>query len=181
MITWAYIAGFLDGDGWITVSDNKNATTQRWTIGFTQSYKKHEFMQILFEFLINNGIKCDIRERIVMGSIHKETKMINIMITTQEAVSLLSKKLIPFLVMKKTLAIQALAYTKNRLKKRGFGLKNKFQNTNRYWKNEEDIKLNKLNKDGFFNLAIANELNRSVDSVAHRLYRLRIERHRNEN
>lgn len=22
MITWAYIAGFLDGDGWITVSKN---------------------------------------------------------------------------------------------------------------------------------------------------------------
>ncbi len=176
MITWAYIAGFLDGDGWITVSQNKNATTQRWTIGFTQSYKKHEFMQTLFEFLMNNGINCDIKERIVMGSIHKETRMINIMIRTQEAVFLLSKKLIPFLVMKKTLAIHAMTYTKNRMKKRGFGLTNKKQKKRIYWKESDDNKLKNLINNGFSNLAIANELNRSIDSVGHRLYRIKLTR-----
>jgi len=42
MITWAYLAGFIDGDGWITVRKNKNCKTKKYVVGLTQSSKEKE-------------------------------------------------------------------------------------------------------------------------------------------
>ena len=47
MITWAYVAGFLDGDGWITGSKNKNCSTIRFAVGLTQKSTAKKEMYLL--------------------------------------------------------------------------------------------------------------------------------------
>ena len=106
VVHWAYIAGFLDGDGWITGSKNKNCLTMSWVIGFTQVDRKHIFMKNLQTFFINNRIKANLTTRKTYGSIKKETKMINVTIKEQKSIVILLNKIITFLIMKKDLTIK---------------------------------------------------------------------------
>ena len=173
-MTWEYIAGFLDGDGWITISKDKNRSTKRYVVGFTQSARQEIFMLYLQSFLIENGIKAPMINRSVSNNIAENAEMLNIHVKEQKSVVTLLELINPHLFMKKELGEEALLYTKDRLEKRGYGLKNIKQKKKMYWKEEEDNQLKILQEEGFSNIVIANKLKRSVNSVGSRLSRLGI-------
>lgn len=176
MITWEYLAGFLDGDGWITFSMNKNCSTRRYAIGFTQANREKRSMKRILNFLIQNGINAKMKPRVVEGSIKKKTKMLNIIVREQVSMVRLLEKVAQHLLFKRKKALEGLKYLKDRIDKRGVGLEVHVQKTKRYWKIEEDKNLLILHRRRYSSRAIAFRLSRSIDSVSHRLYRLGVTR-----
>jgi hypothetical protein len=172
MINWAYIAGFLDGDGWITVSKNKNANTKRYTVGLTQSKKRNEAMIKIYKFIQRHRINATFFERTVNTIIKANYPMINIHIKEQKSLIKILKFLIPFLLIKKKLAIEAFNYTKERIIKRDNGYIYT-QKKKKYWRLKEIKKLIILKKQGYGDKSIAKILKRNSDSISHKLYRIR--------
>jgi len=168
MITWGYIAGFLDGDGWITVSKNKHASTKRYVIGLTQS--KHELiaMRKIFRFIKRHGIRATFLER---GTFKSTTPMLNIHVKHQKSVVKFIKFVMPFLLIKINKARECLSYTESRLKQRGVGLLDLKNRKKKYWKESEIKLLLKLQSQYNSNKTIGNILGRSSNSVAHKLLR----------
>jgi predicted transglutaminase-like cysteine proteinase len=168
MLNWAYLAGFLDGDGWITISRGKNGKISKYIAAICQSIKEKEKMLKIFNFIQNNNIHCTFIER-------NNQSMINITISEQRSIVKFLKNIIPFLLIKKNKAIKAINYTKNKLIKRG--IKYLYQKRKKkYWRMREIKKLIKLLKLGYSNNAIALILKRNTDSIGHKLYRLNLKR-----
>lgn len=174
MITWQYIAGFLDGDGWITMSARKPYPAP--TIGFTQHSRTRVYMMEIAEFLQFNNVIASVRDRRVMGSINKETIMINVMVREQRSVALLLENIIPYLLFKRDKAEECLKFVRDRIAKRGIEGADCLQSTNHYWKPSEIEELLRLQSEGYSNRAIAKLLNRSTDSISHKLNRLKVVR-----
>ena len=84
MISWEYLAGFLDGDGWITSSKNKNCRTIRYTIGFTQKATCESQMKMICKFLNEREICASIRHRFSKTpSAPTPVEMVNVIISKQ--------------------------------------------------------------------------------------------------
>lgn len=171
MINWAYIAGFLDGDGWITGSKNKNCSTIRFTVGFTQKSTAKKEMYLLFDYLKQHNIKANFSYRVSKGSINKEVEMVNIYVREINSTIKLLENLIPYLLFKKDKAIYCVEYLKNKKHKKGKWIIG--DGTNRYWSKVEVWILKRKLKGGFHPSAIADMLGRSSQSVSQKLSRLR--------
>lgn len=115
-MNWAYIAGFLDGDGWITFSKNKNCKTYTCVVGFTQVATRVDFMRDLYTFLKNNDINGTFIERDSKNNIDPKgyTKMVNIHIKEIKSVILILENMLPFLMIKKEKAKDAIKYLKTK-------------------------------------------------------------------
>lgn len=176
MISWPYLAGFLDGDGWITASKNKNCSTKRYTVAFTQSATTHEQMKAIREFIQMDGIRVGWVNRLsVTPSAPLPVPMINLMVKKQASVVQLLEHLLPHLLIKRGVAEEALTYTKTRLHQRGYGLIVPINNQRRPWTEKEEAQLLKLWDEGNLRTrAIAFELNRTMHSVSQKLAKLRV-------
>jgi len=177
MINWAYIAGFIDGDGWITTYKNKYSKPIVGVIGICQKSDKYKKMLNIVNFFDKESIKyCLIKIN------QKPTKlvsipieMIRIIIKERKSILKVCQKLIPFINIKKTQLIKLKNITQNRLIER----KNNYNKINliliqskkKYWTNKEDNIIKNLIKQGRSNIFIAKKLNRSINSVSHRIYR----------
>lgn len=172
MITWQYLAGFLDGDGWITGSKVKGCSTRSYTVGFTQSAAVKEFREI-YNFLKSNGLSVSWNERWVRSEkVPKPVLMANISLKEQESVVELLSKLIPHLLIKKKIAQEALSYYKQRLDKRGVGLEVVSSKAKSSWKRREVSLLQRMKQEGYSTRAICNELGRTFDSVNRKWHQL---------
>jgi len=178
MISWAYLAGFLDGDGWITSSKNKNCTTRRYLVGFTQKRTECRYMLEMHHFLQANGIRSTVLKRVSKTPlVPRRVRMIDIHVREQESIVRLLEQLTPHLLIKKEKAMGCIGYLKDRLDKRGALVGPvKQQETNVYWSQAQIQELLQLHAEGHGNRSIASKLNRSMDSVAHKLYRLGLTR-----
>lgn len=176
--SWAYVAGFLDGDGWITSSANKHARTRRYTVGFTQRATSAVFMEGLVQFLLDEGVACGTLRRIVTSPrIPEPVEMMDIRVSKQEDVALMVRRMLPHLVLKQALAMECLAYVDDRLAKRGAFLPATGRQVTRvYWRTAELSTLTDLHQQGYGSRAIAARLGRSENSVIHKLFRLRMVR-----
>jgi len=172
-ITWAYIAGFIDCDGWVTFS-------KKYVIGLTQSNIFRKEMELISNFLNDNGVSNSLIERNTMTMIRgveSQKKMINIMIFKQESLILLCENVLPFSLIKKDKIINCLKWCEKRAFERciGIDIKNK-QPTNIYWKDDEINDLIEMVNLKYSYKRMAYKLNRSIDSISAKLERLKREK-----
>ncbi len=99
------------------------------------------------------------------------------MVKEQASVVFLLGRLAPHLLIKKQIALDALVYTKDRLRKRGYGLVMPEIGKKRGWSKREEIKLLVLRREGFGARAIAHDLKRSMDSVYQKSHKLAMGAH----
>jgi len=177
-VSWAYLAGFLDGDGWITSSKNRNSKTRRFVIGFTQKSTHAVFMQKICAFLDAQDVRYTYKTRIVRSPrVPTSVEMVNIHIKEQVSVVKAVTELHPHLVLKKDKALACLTYTTDRLVLRGhFSDPPLVQDKRKYWTTREIETLHDMHTQGHGNRSIAGKLSRSADSVSHKLYRLGLTR-----
>jgi hypothetical protein len=174
-MTWAYLAGFLDGDGWIT-SSASGIRTRRYTIGLTQKETALPFMQDIAAFLDEHGVAYQwVRRSVVSPRVSTPVMMVDIRVSQQSSVVKLATQLLPHLRLKRAMAAECLDSVTRRLDQRGVGvLHHVFQPA--AWTYDEVCRLRDLHASGNGNRSIASKLGRSVDSVSHKLYRLRLVR-----
>jgi hypothetical protein len=176
-VTWEYFAGFLDGDGWITGSRNRNCRTIKYTVGVTQLLSQKPAMMMLAQFLEAQGVAVQIVERISEGILKTKTPMIDIRICEQASLVFILQKIIPHLLMKRDKAEACLRDLQIRREHRAVDVECRAaQPTNVYWTQHDIDSLLALHDAGFGNRAIAARLERSVDSVSKKLHRLQIRR-----
>lgn len=187
MITWSYIAGFLDADGWITCSNYKSKTGKKtkniiYLAGITQLDKRAIFMNEIFEFIKNEGINCKWNRRkqgFNKNNIKSTGKMINITIKEHESLIKFLSNIKDYLLIKKEKATEALTYLNDKRKIKILEKNYKVQERKqKYWKQKEIEILLDLHSLGYSNKAIAVCLNRNWNSIAHKLHRLEIIRER---
>lgn len=175
-MNWAYLAGFLDGDGWITVSKNKNCKTTSTTIGFTQLYTRKKCMIKIYKFLIKNKIKCNIYDRKAPSNIHSNgfANMTNIHIREISSQIKFLSETIPFLVIKIDKAKKCYKYLTNKEEKRSATV----QPPAGYKKwNKKEIKtLIQMKNNNFTYNNIAKKLNRSSRSIISKYIKTKIPR-----
>lgn len=177
MITWPYLAGFVDCDGWITSSKNKNCSTRRYLIGLTQSAKFEKEMRMIHDFLSVNGIKSGFVRRSISPSSNLKGNypMVNIHIKAQLSVISFLEETMAFMLIKKDKATECYNYTLDRIiKTRGNPVKSQVKK--KYWSKNETQRLMRLHVEGYSNNVIAEKLERSSNSVGHKLYRLGVVR-----
>lgn len=173
MLSWPYLAGFLDGDGWVTSSKHKNARTRRYTIGFTQKADKIDFMMAIRDFLVAEGVSVGIVQRLVSSPrVLMPVAMVDLRIGDQKSVAMLSAYLLPYAELKRNILNECHAYVVSRIAKRGVLVAPGFQPTNVYWTPLEVDTLLRFHAEEYGNKAIADLMGRSEDSVSHKLYRL---------
>lgn len=103
-ITWPYIAGFIDCDGWI--SHYKSQGRTRIGCGLTQSVERREGMEAIRDFLESQGVSTpfNVRDK----SWKSDIKMINIIVSARASVIILLENVVPYLVLKRDIAQEAL-------------------------------------------------------------------------
>lgn len=195
MITWAYVAGFLDGDGWITKTKYKRKSDSNKEYGFenyiyaagmTQLIVCENEMRQIYDFLVLKGIKATWLQRKQRSNISGNGDMVNIHIKHQESLIEFLKKIMPYLLLKKKIGQECLEYLENKKiqREKENNAKKKLlscQTTNIYWSREEIDILKRLLKEGYSNTYIASQLNRSVNSIGHKIYRMKIGRWKKTN
>ena len=170
MITWSYIAGFLDGDGWIGKCYLKSGRPI-YLAGVTQVALQKELMLEIHKFLINNGINSKFKVR-NKNNWKSSLKMVNVTVKEQKSLLKFLTKIKPYLLIKKALAEEVVIYLKKRIKTRN--LKPLPSKNKRYWSNSDCKKLYFLVNKGMSNVEISHRLNRGTGAVAHKIKRLKI-------
>lgn len=172
MITWGYIAGCIDCDGWVS---NTEKTKQ---IGITQSEKYENEMYKISEFLNINRINHIFTKRVPhRTTVHWNYQMLNIVVKNQQTIVDLCNIIEDYILFKKDLIIKLRDDLIKIINNRNY-MKSKFlevcikQDKRKYWKDEEISKLNELLNRGIDPILIAEELNRSYSSVKHKISRL---------
>jgi hypothetical protein len=179
MISWAYLAGFLDGDGWITKNKNKNCGTESWTIGWTQTARERVAMTQMRDWMHQRGIRSSMVDRTVKTQILDKSQMVNIHVKEQKSALRLLLNIRSHLLMKKHLAEACITHLRSRIRMRG-DTKNPVptQPTNVRWTRREIVRLKSMHESGYRNRAIASALGRSKHSVAQKLCKLGMTRSR---
>lgn len=178
MITWPYIAGFIDCDGCITKTKvhgrKKHGLQWRYTIVLVQSGNFYEEMQAICKFLQDNCIKNSFVNRPFAKSTLGTTHMINIVVGSQQSMYNLLEKILPYLLFKKQKAIDAKQYLEAHLQKR-VPLKEakKFTTRKNKWQFEEVQQLKKMYTQNHSYVSISNALKKNIPSIAQKLKRLR--------
>jgi len=170
VVNWAYLAGFIDCDGWVTQSNG------RYVIGLTQSRIFLDQMKQISEFLTENRVFHSFIERDTVTMIRGEestAKMCNIHIKAQEALRIVCEAILPYSLIKKDKIESCLAYAKERLAKRGVGIELPAkQLEKRKWNRLELEILADMRIKGYGHRYIAHKLGRSVNSVSRKFHKL---------
>lgn len=172
-INWAYIAGFLDGDGWITFSKNKHCDTYYYVVGFTQIATRIDFMREIYKFLQENKVNATFIERDSKNNIDPKgyTKMINIHIKEIRSLIFVLKNILPFILLKRDKAENCLKYLLEKESKRCYGV----QKPSGYksWTKSEIKRLITMHNNGFNHNVIAKSLYRSTNSISQKFDKLK--------
>lgn len=174
-VTWPYIAGFIDCDGWITWHKPKHSRI-RVTCGLTQSVTRMDGMKAIQRYLENQGVSAPLMIR--NKSWKSDIKMVNIRISARASVIKLLENILPYIILKRDLAYEALEITRRleeeRLRKRPrrdeievITAKSKMP-----WTEEEVELLRTYTADGYNLAAIAAKLQRSCGAVGNQRSRL---------
>lgn len=174
MITWEYLAGFLDGDGYIT--HYATGHTVRYTVGFTQKATREVYMKQIFDFLVDENVSPKWVPRVSQTpSAPTPVAMIDIRVSEQRHIISLLEKLQAHLVFKKTLAIQCLCDLKDRRLKRGDDMLEQYPKAQRTGWSDIDIKtLQEMAQQGYQAKVIAAALRRTPISIWKKAHRLQI-------
>jgi hypothetical protein len=171
MITWAYIAGFLDGDGWVTSSITcKTTGNLRYVAGVTQSISCEKYMQDIRTFLIERGISVQyvIRKKNWKSSL----RMVDIRIGSKKGLLMFLPKIIPYLLIKKELAKEALRYIRAKQKRRAvIPCKD---GTYRMWANKEVLDLKRYVSLGWSNAMISKKMRRGLSSITQKISKTKL-------
>ena len=184
MVSWAYIAGFLDGDGWIGKTNSVSKRCKKnivYTIGMTQVLSKEKEMKEIYDFVESSNIRIKWNTRKQHVSSRGDGYMINLTIKHQESVIKFLNNIKKHLIIKKMLAIECINYLKQKviLRKEDEEMRKELiprQSTNLYWTQEEVISLKEMLLQERSNIYIASKFGRSVNSVGHKIYRLGLKR-----
>lgn len=175
-VTWPYIAGFLDCDGWITWGKPKQGRI-RVTCGLTQSVTRLDGMKTIQTYLKNQGISAPLVFR--NKSWKSDIKMVNIQISARTSIITFLENILPYIILKRDLAYEALAIArqleKDRLRRnpRMAEVEITESRSNLPWSEEEVDLLRKYTADGYNVAAIAAKLQRSCNAVSNQRYRQR--------
>lgn len=104
-MTWEYIAGFFDGEGWIAKSPKPEGHLAKYTIGIGQSTKQADVLYVISEFLKSERINC----RIYKECPEFVTHMTRLLISDSRSISNFLRSVLPFLLVKHEKAAAALA------------------------------------------------------------------------
>lgn len=174
---YSYFAGCIDCDGCIVEVPHK--TCKSFRLNLTQHEQYFMGMQDIVNKLTTYGYTLSFNKRISWAEKY-DSYMYDINIKERKSVIKLLANLIPFLVFKKDKAIMALNYLKERDVKAPLNRGEIFtQSKRRYWTEDEHQELIKLHSEGYTNTGIAKVLNRSRESVGHRLHRHGVLRNQN--
>lgn len=105
--SWAYIAGFTDGDGCITRELSKGVYVYA-RIRWAQKESESAVLDWIGDFLVSQGIKTGRRRFSTATAGHKYPQR-ELAITNAEDTRLVLHQLVPYLVVKRQRAIEALA------------------------------------------------------------------------
>ena len=169
---YAYYAGCIDCDGSI-ISRNRE-TSDSYTVNLTQHERSAEEMTDLAKELESYGYTVSFTSRVAWAEKY-DNLMYNINVSSRESVIRLLENLIPYLRFKKEKAEEAVRLLKVMDVKQPimYGVDDR-QAKRRYWTEEEDQILEKLNSEGYSHAGIGKVLNRSRNSVSHRLMRNKV-------
>lgn len=172
---WAYIAGCVDCDGWIsqTGKDESGALKKNYavTVGITQHVSCKDGMERIAEFMRGEGLSVCLVDR--DSNTHHNTPMLNITVKENRSVVELLEKISPYMLFKKEKAEVCISDLKDKMVR----LRNVSDATpaagakRRYWTPEEVETAHRMKSDGYNLVAIAETLGRSHQSVAQRLDR----------
>lgn len=167
---YAYYAGCIDCDGCIIKRKRKTAS---FVVNLTQHEISVEDMRNLAEELRAYGYRVSLTSRVAWADKY-DNLMYNINISARDCVIRLLENLIPYLRFKKEKAKEAVRLLKEMNEKQPimYGHDDK-QLKRRYWTEDEDKELVRLNAEGYSHAGIGKILNRSRNSVAQRLQRNR--------
>ena len=163
IITWGYIAGFIDCDGWISCS--KKNEKKYYIIGFIQNIKRIEYMREIYRFLKEHRINVFHITRSNKNSTFKGGTVIQLHIKERDSVVRLIVNILPFLLIKKEKALECLKYVIKPDETYG---------TSRYWKRKEIHTLKRLYKQKIELNEIAKQMNRTINSIKYQLSKLGI-------
>lgn len=174
-MTWPYIAGCIDCDGWITFYNRKKAKyiKKTYTIGIIQSSKRYDKMKIISDWLRSQNIQHSFITRTTKTNLSAISEMVNIHVKEQKSLIRLIKNILPYLLFKKEKAIELQTYLRllKNIRLCDNEIKLRQMPKRRYWNKQECIKATSLRKQGHNNVSIANLLNRSVHSVSAKFHR----------
>lgn len=171
MITWSYIAGFLDGDGWICKYHLKSGRPV-YVAGMTQVESQKIEMGKIHEFLTLQGVHSAFTSR-KKNNWKSSLKMVNVVVKEQKSLLQFLLKIQKHLLIKRESSNEAIHYLKRRLKTRQ--LKScQSQQTKVNWSKAEHNKLERYVILGMSNIEISHKLNRSTQSVATQISRLKL-------
>jgi len=176
-ITWPYIAGFIDCDGWITHYQPQAGRT-RIMCGLTQSVERSEGMEAIRAFLESNDISAPLNVR--KKNWKSDIRMINITVGARSSVIILLEKVLPYLVLKRDRGQEALELAlrleRERLRKRPREeeIETVPTRSRKIWTVEEIEVLKAYTAAGYNLSATAAKLKRTPDAVSGQRYRLGI-------
>lgn len=171
MITWAYLAGFLDGDGWITSYEvNARTKNRRHVAGLTQAITCEPFMRMMNLFLRQKGISTSLFVR--KKNWKSKIWMVNITIDRQEDLLKFLTKIKPYLVIKKEAAAKTISQLK--FKQRRRAVVSHPSSGPVQWSQNDLKSLKKYVSLGWNNRMISSKLRRGVYSIAAKISRLHL-------
>lgn len=166
---YAYLAGCIDCDGCISIQEREGYKI--CTINLTQHDVYKQGIEEIVDDLLKYGYKFSYTNRVAWAE-HSDTIMLNITVKERRSLIQLIPRLIPHLRFKKEKAKEMLEYLVDRDEKRPI-IKGRVdtQEKRRYWKDEEHAEMLRLHSEGYSNAGIGKILNRSRESIGHRLCR----------
>ena len=175
MISWEYLAGFIDADGCITSCNKKS-----YCVTMIQTISEKKNMMLMRDFLENNGIKtfnCERENNNHMFVKNYDCKnTITIGVKHQKSLLFFLNKIKHHLLLKRDKADEAILWLEKRIEIREKQkMAPKKQITNKYWSKEEINKMIELLDNGYSNLSVAGILGRSANSVNTKLQRMKNE------
>lgn len=112
-MTYSYIAGFFDGEGHVSLIPS----IHRCALSLTQSTKQDRVLFEIQAFLREEGIPSQIHHPQLRGA---QLPVRHLLITNAAAIAHCLERMLPFLIVKRSAAEQALSYVKNVLARRRF-------------------------------------------------------------
>jgi hypothetical protein len=108
-LSWQYIAGFFDGEGWISYSGYKKVTP---VTGVRQAARPDRILHLIAQFLGSNGVRFSLHpnKQTRPSSLPQET----LLILDWKSILRFLEAVFPYLVVKRAKAKHAIAYIRNR-------------------------------------------------------------------
>lgn len=105
-LSWAYIAGFVDGEGTICVPANAALRPSTIYVLLPQSEPQHAIIAAISEFLSERGITNLVTSRVMESDNHNTLWLCKVY--TADSCQLLLRRVLPYLIVKRSAAEEAL-------------------------------------------------------------------------